>query len=150
MKELGIESQYLSQSDGGVTRRVSKAIQASNILPACQVSLSSYSERDIIEAFRQKLENARKTSTKEHSSQVILHESYQVTNAMYSTVFKINKMQVVRRVMNAKRKFRGAGLRTVQGEKFTDLLQNLTKESEEKRRKQDIADNAKVNPANFR
>ena len=26
MKELGIESQYLSQSDGGVTRRVSKAI----------------------------------------------------------------------------------------------------------------------------
>ena len=59
-------------------------------------------------------------------------------------------MLVVRRVMNAKRKFRGAGLRTVQGEKFTDLLQNLTKESEEKRRKQDIADNAKVNPANFR
>ena len=26
MKELGIESQYLSQSDGGVTRRVSKVI----------------------------------------------------------------------------------------------------------------------------
>ena len=52
--------------------------------------------------------------------------------------------------MNAKRKFRGAGISAIKGEKFADLLQNLSKESEEKRRKQEIADNAKVNPANFK
>ena len=38
----------------------------------------------------------------------------------------------------------------VKSEKFTDLLQNLTKVADENRRKQEIADNARVNPANFK
>ena len=52
--------------------------------------------------------------------------------------------------MNAKSKFRGVGLGAVKRERFTDLLKNLTKEAEENQRKQEIAEQARVNPANFK
>ena len=52
--------------------------------------------------------------------------------------------------MNAKNKFRGVGLGAVKREKFTDLLKNLKKETEENEKKQQIAEHARVNPSNFR
>ena len=62
MKELGIEKQYLAQVAGGVTRNVKRLNQRPKTfnIVLLQVPLSEYSERDIIEAFRKKLEKSGK------------------------------------------------------------------------------------------
>ena len=52
--------------------------------------------------------------------------------------------------MNAKSKFRGVGLGAVKREQFADLLRSLTKEADEIKKKQEIAEQARVNPANFK
>ena len=58
--------------------------------------------------------------------------------------------QVVRRVMNAKSKFRGIGLGAVKREKFANLLTSMTKEAEENTKKKEISEQARINPANFK
>ena len=52
--------------------------------------------------------------------------------------------------MNAKNRFRGIGLGAVKREKFANLLTNMTKEAEENLKKKEIAEQARVNPANFK
>lgn len=95
-----------------------------------KVPLSKYTERDIIEAFRRNI----KASKSKSSKQVIVHESF----------------QVVRRLMNATHRFRAVSRGTVKGEKFANLLTDLTKESQEKARKKEIAEQARVNPVDFK
>ena len=81
-----------------------------------QVSLSTYTQKDILEAFREKLrEGNSKTNTMQD-----VHESY----------------QIVRRVMNSKNKFRNFGKGAVKSEKITELLTTLKKEGEEEKLKQ--------------
>ena len=54
--------------------------------------------------------------------------------------------------MNAKNRFRKLGHGSIQSEKFTNLLQNMSKETEENEaaRKKEIARQARINQANFR
>ena len=54
--------------------------------------------------------------------------------------------------MNAKNRFRKLGHGSIQSEKFTYLLQNMSKETEENEaaRKKEIARQARINQANFR
>ena len=54
--------------------------------------------------------------------------------------------------MNAKNRFRKLGHGSVQSEKFNNLLQNMSKETEENEavRKKEIAEQARVNPTNLR
>ena len=58
--------------------------------------------------------------------------------------------EVVRRVMNAKSKFRAIGRGAVKSEKFTNLLAKMTSEAEENKRKKEIAEQVQVNLLNFR
>ena len=54
--------------------------------------------------------------------------------------------------MNAKNRFRKLGHGSVQSEKFNNLLQNMSKETEENEavRKKEIAEQTRVNPTNLR
>jgi hypothetical protein len=54
--------------------------------------------------------------------------------------------------MNAKSRFRKLGHGAVQSEKFTNLLQNMSKETEENEasRKKEIAEQARINHSNLR
>ena len=54
--------------------------------------------------------------------------------------------------MNAKSKFRKLGHGSVKGSKFTSLLQNLSKETEEKEaaKKKEIAEQARIGQPNER
>ena len=53
-------------------------------------------------------------------------------------------------MMNAKNRFRGLGLGAVKRDRFASLLTKMTKESEENAKKKEIAEQARVNPANFK
>ena len=61
-----------------------------------------------------------------------------------------NIFEVVRRVMNAKNRFRGFGRGAAKSQQFTNLLSKMTKESEENSKKKVIAEQARVNPTNFK
>ena len=52
--------------------------------------------------------------------------------------------------MNAKNRFRGFGRGAAKSQQFTNLLSKMTKESEENSKKKEIAEQARVNPANFK
>ena len=54
--------------------------------------------------------------------------------------------------MNAKNRFRKLGHGSVQSEKITNLLQNMSKETEETEtaRKKEIAEKARINQVNLR
>ena len=58
----------------------------------------------------------------------------------------------MRRVMNAKSRFRKLGQGSIQSEKFTNLLQNMSKDTEEKEtaRKKEIAEQARISQSNLR
>ena len=79
--------------------------------------MSAYTQKDILEAFRQKIkEGHQKTRTMQD-----VHESY----------------QIVRRVMNSKRKFATFGKGAVKSEKITGLLATLKEEGEEERKREE-------------
>ena len=59
-------------------------------------------------------------------------------------------VEVVRRVMNAKNRFRGFGRGAAKSQQFTNLLSQMTKESEENSKKKEIAEQASVGPANLK
>ena len=61
-----------------------------------------------------------------------------------------NIFEVVRRVMNAKNRFRGFGRGAAKSQQFTNLLSKMTKKSEENSKKKEIAEQARVNPVNFK
>ena len=52
--------------------------------------------------------------------------------------------------MNAKSRFRGFGVGAAKSQQFTNLLSKLKNESEEDAKKKEIAEQARVNPANFK
>ena len=58
--------------------------------------------------------------------------------------------KVVRRVMNAKSRFKAMGIGAVKRDKFANLLTAMTKETEENTRKKEIAEQAKILPANYK
>ena len=59
-------------------------------------------------------------------------------------------VEVVRRVMNAKNRFRGFGRGAAKSQQFTNILSQMTKESEENSKKKAIAEQARVDPANLK
>ena len=82
-----------------------------------QVPLSSYSQNDILEAFRKKIKE--KVVTKKHTAAMQdVHESYQVREFP----LKILLFQIVMRVKESKKKFSTIGKGAVQREKFTSFM----------------------------
>ena len=52
--------------------------------------------------------------------------------------------------MNAKNRFRGFGRGAAKSQQFTNLLSKMKKESEGNSKQKAIAEQARVNPANFK
>ena len=52
--------------------------------------------------------------------------------------------------MNAKNRFRGFGRGAAKSQQFTNILSQMTKESEENSKKKAIAEQARVDPANLK
>ena len=52
--------------------------------------------------------------------------------------------------MNAKNRFRGFGRGAAKSQQFTNLLSQMKKESEENSNKKEIAEQARVGPANLK
>ena len=84
-----------------------------------QVPLSSYSQNDILEAFRKKIKE--KVVTKKHTAAMQdVHESYQVRKM--SSLHNPPPPQIVMRVKESKKKFSTIGKGAVQREKFTSFM----------------------------
>ena len=69
---------------------------------------------------------------------------------MYNLSIVYHFVEVVRRVMNAKNRFRGFGRGAAKSQQFTNILSQMTKESEENSKKKAIAEQARVDPANLK
>ena len=82
--------------------------------------LSSYTQNDILEAFRKKIKE--KVVTKKHTASMQdVHESYQVTEKepkKWLFVF----VQIIMRVKESKKKFSTLGKGAVRQEKFTNFM----------------------------
>ena len=84
-----------------------------------QVPLSSYSQNDILEAFRKKIKE--KVVTKKHTAAMQdVHESYQVRKMI--SLHNPPPPQIVMRVKESKKKFSTIGKGAVQREKFTSFM----------------------------
>ena len=79
--------------------------------------LSSYSQNDILEAFRKKIKE--KVVTKKHTAAMQdVHESYQVKDFYPKHLLS----QIVMRVKESKKKFSTIGKGAVRQEKFTHFM----------------------------
>ena len=83
MKTLGIEKEYPGPEDSGVSIKVGLSFFLNIKNSIFKVPLSKYTERDILEAFRRKLESSAASKS---SAQVVLHESYQVVKYLIFTL----------------------------------------------------------------
>ena len=104
MRVLGIGVD-VSESDGAKTV---KYLLSSYILHSSfsQIPLSSYSQNDILNAFRQKIKDKVELKKSRTMAMQDVHESY----------------QIVRRVQDAKKKFGNLGKGAVRQEKFTGIM----------------------------
>ena len=80
--------------------------------------LSSYTQNDILEAFRKKIKE--KVVTKKHTASMQdVHESYQVTKKEPKQWLFV---QIIMRVKESKKKFSTLGKGAVRQEKFTNFM----------------------------
>ena len=80
--------------------------------------LSSYTQNDILEAFRKKIKE--KVVTKKHTASMQdVHESYQVTEKEPKQWLFV---QIIMRVKESKKKFSTLGKGAVRQEKFTNFM----------------------------
>ena len=114
MRVLGIGT--AETKDGN--KKVSQKLQVKKCIKShSKVPLSTYTQQDILEAFRKKLQEGHEKTNKMQD----VHESY----------------QVVRRVMNSKMKFRNFGKGAVKSEKITELLTTMKKEGQQEKMKEE-------------